>query len=106
MANCNITSRSPFAQSFFLAKCYNPILPARLCASRQCLSPLKPPDSIGLMETLCMLILYRPTLIKHGHVKAGLMCERLPIDLQRCLSWLGASTKDAKKRVLHTAFLP
>lgn len=106
MANTNITSRSPFAQSFFLAKRYNPPLPAQFCASRQPFHSLNSPDSIGLMETLCAFVVYQPTYFKPDPEKMRFMCAALSIEIQHCLVLLGASTKDTEKRLLLCAFSP
>ena len=102
----NDTSRSPFAQSFFLANRYNPPLPAQFCASRRAFPLLKPSYSIGLMETLCVLMFYQPTSVKTDTVKKRLMFEALSIEIQHCLALLGASTRDAEKRELHSVFSP
>ncbi|MFK5949721.1 MAG: hypothetical protein QM500_13240 [Methylococcales bacterium] len=119
MPNCYTNARYPFAQIFFSIfgnKRYNPPLPALICASRQTTPSLKPPYSIGLMEALCAPFLNRPTKLKTdpgkvalGTIDSGKACflhEALFIENQISLTLLGASTKDAEKRVLHTCFSP
>lgn len=104
MANPDITSRSPFAQIFFHLfgkKSYHSPLSVRFCAFRQTLPLTKPVNAISLMETLCVPMINRPTqYITDSGITA------LLIEYQLSLALLGASTKDADRRVLFRRFSP
>lgn len=107
MTTCDVNVRSPFAQilfSLFGKKSYHPPLPAQFCAFRQTPAPRKWSDSTGLMEALCAPMFHRPTIRKTDPATVCLLNEALFIKIQISLTLLGASTKDAEKRVLQSSF--
>jgi len=102
MANTNITSRSPFAQmlfNIFGKKSYHPPVPVLFCASWQTCPLIKPADSMGFTETLCVPVINWPTIIKPPTENVDLI-RALLFKPQPCLIRLGASPTDAEKRVL------
>ena len=92
MANCNITSRTPIAGSFFSTIGYippvNPPVPTRFCVSRPFLPSIQSLKSMAYMETLCAHVLIMPTSINANPDNSRLIIEALSIEIQVCLSLL------------------
>jgi len=101
MANCNITSRTPIAGSFFSTIGYIPPVPTRFCVSRPFLPSIKSLKSMTYMETLCAHVLSLPTSINVNLDNRRLIIEALSIEIPLCLSLL-----EKRPPLLLAAFSP